>query len=352
MENFIYTGLPANVVFGQNTTEQLPEEVEKLNISKAVIFTTPEQAQLGEKLSALLGETSAGIYPHAAMHTPVSVTDKALDFYTQSKADGIIAIGGGSTIGLGKAIALRTDDPQIVLPTSYAGSEMTSIIGQTEGDRKTTQKTLKVLPETVIYDVNYTLTLPPRMTITSGMNAIAHAVEALYAEQRNPILSMNAIEGIRKLTLALRGIAARPDDVETRSDALYGAMLCAICLGSGGVALHHKLCHVLGGSFNLPHAETHTVVLPHALAYNAPAVPDTILDLRRATGEDPSTAFYNIAKNNDVPVSLKELGMPKEGIEKAVHITLENPYFNPRPLEKDGLLDLLHHAWEGTSPTS
>ena len=187
-----------------------------------------------------------------------------------------MALGGGSTIGLAKAIALRTDLPQIAIPTTYAGSEMTPILGETKDGRKTTQKSPKVLPEVVIYDVDLTMTLPQGLSGTSGINAIAHAVEALYAEDSNPIISVLAEQSIAALGRSLPKIAADPGDREARSDAQYGAFLAGACLGSVGMALHHKLCHTLGGMFDLPHSETHTIVLPHALAYNAPAVPKAV----------------------------------------------------------------------------
>jgi alcohol dehydrogenase class IV len=182
-------------------------------------------------------------------------------------------VGGGSTTGLGKAIALATGLDQIVVPTTYAGSEMTPILGQTERGVKTTQRSPAILPEVVIYDVDLTLTLPPALTATSGLNAIAHAVEALYAQDRNPIVSLMAEEGIAALARSLPVLVDAASDLAARSDALYGAWLCGACLGAVGMALHHKLCHTLGGSFDLPHAETHAVVLPHAVAYNSAAAP-------------------------------------------------------------------------------
>lgn len=353
MDGFTYTGLPARVIFGSGTTGQLPAEAERLGLTRALVLTTPPQAAQGEALTALLADKAAGLFAEATMHTPVDVTQAALRFYHDTGADSVVSIGGGSTIGLGKAIALQTDCPQIVLPTSYAGSEMTPIIGQTEAGRKTTQRTPKVLPETVIYDVDHTLSLPALMTVTSGMNAIAHAVEALYAEEANPVLSLMAEDGVAKMGAALAAIRDAPEDVGVRSDALYGAWLCAICLGSGGVALHHKLCHVLGGSFDLPHAETHTIVLPHALAYNAPAVPDAMSALRRATGsQSPAAALYDLAMTGGAPMALKNLGMPEDGIDRAIEITLENPYFNPRPLEAGALRNLLQNAWSGQRPAA
>lgn len=351
MREFIYTGLPSRVVFGSGTVNRLAAEVEALGIKRALVLTTLEQTSQGEKLLDILGAKAAGLFCGATMHTPVSVTDTAIARYDELSADGIVAIGGGSTIGLGKAIALRNDAPQIVIPTTYAGSEMTTIIGQTENGQKTTQKTLKVLPETVIYDVDYTMTLPPVMSVTSGMNAIAHAVEALYAENANPLLSLMAEQGISALVRALPVIADDPLDVAAREDAAYGAWLCAVCLATGGVALHHKLCHVLGGSFGLPHAETHTIVLPNALSYNAPAAKDAMIILRRAMATDtPAAALYDLAKSGGATMSLSELGMSDDGIDQAVETTLANPYWNPRPLEKEGIRQIIQAAWAGERP--
>lgn len=351
MDSFTYTGLPARVVFGRGTIDQLVDELEALSVKRALVLSTPPQADQAQEVLDRLGTKGVGLFSDAAMHTPVDVTKRALGQVKNLDVDGVVAFGGGSTIGLGKAIALRTDLPQLVVPTTYAGSEMTSIIGQTEDGLKTTQKTLKVLPETVIYDVNFTLSLPPVMSVTSGLNAIAHAVEALYAENANPVLSLMAAEGIGSLVRALPDITRNPSDVKARSEALYGAWLCAVCLGSGGVALHHKLCHVLGGSFGLPHAETHTVVLPHALAYNAPEVPDTMERLRRAMNtQTPAAALFDIAKAGGAPTSLKELGMPQESLAQAVGIALKNPYYNPRPLEASALETLLQNAFVGHRP--
>lgn len=348
---FRYTGLPANVIFGSGAISFLTKEVRKLNVTRTLIVTTAFQADEAIKLQKILGEKENTIFTRAAMHTPVDVTEKALTLFNNFGADGIIALGGGSSIGLSKALALRTGAPQIVIPTTYAGSEMTTILGQTEDGKKTTQKSLKVLPNVVIYDVDYTLSLPLKMTITSGINAIAHAVEALYAENANPILALLAEEGIAKLTFALPKILKRPDDLIFRSDALQGAWLCAICLGSGGVALHHKLCHVLGGMFDLPHAETHTVILPHALAYNEPCIPKTIEVLKRAMKTDnPAAKLFDIAKQADVPTSLKELGMPQDGIEKVIQQVIENPYYNPRALKAEALSALLQNSWHGKRP--
>jgi maleylacetate reductase len=267
------------------------------------------------------------------------------------RADGLLAIGGGSTTGLAKAIAFRTDLPQIVVPTTYAGSEMTPILGETRNGAKTTLRSLKVLPETVIYDVDLTMTLPVELSATSGFNAIAHAVEALYAEERNPIVTMMAEEGVRAFARSLPTIVRKPQDGDARTDALYGAWLCGACLGLVGMALHHKLCHTLGGSFDLPHSETHAIVLPHVVAYNAPAAPDAMSRLCRALGvEDPALGLFELGRIIGAPRALRDLGMTRDGIERATDLALANPYWNPRPLERGAIRDLIADAWSGAPP--
>jgi maleylacetate reductase len=218
---------------------------------------------------------------------------------------------------------------------------------------KTTQQSSKVLPETVIYDVDLTLGLPSNLSVTSGLNAIAHAVEALYARERNPIRSLMAEEGVRVFARALPAIFRNPADRETRSEALYGAWLCGMCLGAVGMALHHKLCHTLGGSFDLPHSESHAVVLPHAVAYNAPAAPEAMARLSRALEvADPAAGLHQLAIRIGAPIALKDLGMPREGIARAAQLALANPYWNPRPLELEGVTRLIEDAWNGAPPRS
>jgi len=348
---FTYTGLPARVVFGTGTRATVRAEVERLAMSRALVLTTAPQIDHGREVAALLGERAVGVFSGAVMHTPVDVTHAALDALRQLGADGVVAIGGGSTIGLGKAIAVRTGVPQLAIPTTYAGSEMTPILGETEAGQKTTRRSLDILPETVIYDVDLTLGLPVALSSTSGINAIAHAVEALYAQDANPIISVFAEQGIAALARALPAIAAAPNDREARRDALYGAWLCGMCLGSVGMALHHKLCHVLGGTFDLPHAETHTVVLPHAVAYNAPAAPEAMARIARALGAgDAATGLYELAGAVGANRALGALGMPAEGLDRAADLATGHPYWNPRPLERTAIRELLERAFTGAPP--
>lgn len=348
---FVYETLPNRVVFGEGKLETLGEEVERLGGKRALVLSTPQQEDWARSICDSLRDRGAGVFSQATMHTPVSVTELAMEKVRETGADVVIGLGGGSTIGLGKAIAVRTGLPQIAVPTTYAGSEMTPILGQTENGIKTTMKKPVIQPRTVIYDVNLTLTLPVGLSATSGLNAMAHAVEALYAQDRNPVISLIAEDGIRAFAQSLPGVIQNPKDKAARAQAQYGAWLCGICLGSAGMALHHKLCHVLGGSFDMPHAETHAVMLPHTAAYNEPAAQEAMERARRALGtEHVGLGLWELAQRVQAPMSLKELGLPESAIEKATEIALKNPYWNPRPLEADGLRALLRRAWAGEPP--
>ena len=351
MEAFVRDAPAMRVVFGPGTLNQVGDEVARLGCGRVLVLSTPEQADEAERVAGLLGDKAAGVFAQAAMHTPVELTEQALELVGRWNVDGTVAIGGGSTTGLGKAIALRTDLPQIVVPTTYAGSEMTAILGQTEDGVKKTLRDPRVQPETVIYDVDLTLSLPRGLTGTSGVNAIAHAVEALYAQNPDPIIALMAEEGIRALGRALPILMQAADDRRARSDALYGAWLCGVSLGGSAMALHHKLCHTLGGTFDLPHAETHTIVLPHAVAYNAPAAPGAMQRVAAALGADDAvTGLFALTRAIEAPTSLRALGMPEAGIDHAADLAVANPYANPRPIAREAIRALIARAWAGAAP--
>ncbi len=356
MRRFTYVAQPARVVFGAGALSQLGAEIDRLGARRALVLSTAEQAHEAQRIADLLGPRAAGIYPRAVMHVPVETAREARALATALGADCAVASGGGSTTGLGKAIALLGDEsgpalPILAIPTTYAGSEMTPIYGLTEGGLKKTGKDVRVLPRTVIYDPELTLALPLGLSVTSGINAIAHAAEGLYATDANPVMDLMAAEGIAALGRALPALGRDAADLEARSEALYGAWLCGTVLGNVGMALHHKLCHTLGGSFNLPHAAVHTVVLPHALAYNAAAAPRAMAAIAGALGEvDAAQAVYDLARDNGAPLSLREIGMAEADLDRACAIALQTPYPNPRPLEADALRRLLQDAWDGRRP--
>ena len=350
MREFEFTSLPLRVRFARGGRRFLKDEIAHLGRSRAMVVCTQQQREQAEEVRAILGDLSVGILDQATMHTPVEVTRAAMGALEKSGADCTVAVGGGSTIGLAKAIALRSDIPQIALPTTYAGSEMTTILGQTEGGVKTTLKDPRVLPASVIYDVDYTLTLSANTTACSGLNAIAHAIEALYAKEKNPITNMLCLDAVRALSEALPAIVEQPGDVAARCQAQYGAFLCGMALGSAGMALHHKLCHVLGGAFDLPHAETHSIILPHAAGFNAATAPE-LEPIRRILGSrSVGGGLYDFAARIGAPLALKDIGMPPEGIDLACNLAVANPYWNPRKFDRDDMKSIVSHAYEGTRP--
>ena len=348
---FQYTSQPQRVIFGAGSLARLPDELDALGARKALVLCTPGQRPMAQRAADALGSRVAGLFDGAVMHVPLETAQEARLLAARLGADCAVAIGGGSTIGLGKALALDSGLPVIAVPTTYAGSEMTPIYGITEGGRKKTGKDPRVLPRTVVYDPELSVGLPPDISITSGINAMAHAAEGLYAADGNPLMDIMAREGIAALARALPALRGDAADLDARSDALYGAWLCGSVLGNVGMALHHKLCHTLGGSFNLPHALTHTIVLPHALAYNAAAAPRAMRDIAAALGRpDAPQAMYDFACDNGATMALRDIGLRAEDVETACDIALQNQYPNPRPLERDGLRALLFAAWAGDRP--
>lgn len=355
MQAFINNQLPGRVVFGAGALEHLPREIELLGASRALVLSTPEQKAQAEDVARRLGGRCAGIFARAVMHVPIETAREARAEAQRLGADCAVAIGGGSTTGLGKAIALESALPILAIPTTYAGSEMTPIYGITEAGMKKTGRDRKVLPRTVIYDPLLTLGLPAGMSATSGMNAIAHAVEGLYAEDANPVMALMAEEGIRALASGLPRVVKNPADIDARSDCLYGAWLCGAVLGGVGMALHHKLCHTLGGTWNLPHAETHTIVLPHAAAYNTSAASDAMVRVARALGLEGAASaaagLFDLAKSLGAPLALKDIGMPESELDRAADIAVKSPYYNPRPIDRAAIRKLLDDAWHGRRPS-
>ncbi|HEX4136449.1 MAG TPA: maleylacetate reductase [Bryobacteraceae bacterium] len=351
MHSFTFDQPATRVLFGLGSFGRLADEVKRLGANRVLVLSTPEQSKEAEEAARRLGELAAGVFPKAVMHVPIETAREARETARSLGADCCVAIGGGSTVGLGKAIALESGLPIIAAPTTYAGSEMTPIYGLTEGGIKKTGRDRKVLPKTVIYDPLLTLTLPPKIAGPSGMNAIAHCVEGLYAPDGNPIISLFAAEGIRALARSLPTVVEKPGDVDARADALYGAWLAGIVLGAVSIGIHHKLCHTLGGTFNLPHAEVHTVILPHAMAFNSEAAPEAMRTAADALGaENAARGLFDLAQRIGAPVALKDIGMPADGLERAAELAVQNPYANPRPVEYAGVLELLRNAFEGRRP--
>jgi maleylacetate reductase len=354
MQTFIYTAQPVRVVFGTDAWSTLKAEAGLLGVRKVLVLCTPRQRALAQQAVDALAERGAGIYDQAVMHVPVATVRNAQEAVRREKADCIVAMGGGSTIGLAKALAIESGLPILAVPSTYSGSEMTSIYGITEDGLKKTGKDARALPRTAIYDPTLTLKLPFDISVVSGMNAIAHAAEGLYAKEGNPVLALMAEEGIRAMANGLRQLGPDASSLAARSECLYGAWLCGMVLAGSGMALHHKLCHTVAGSFDLPHAQTHAIVLPHAMAYNATAAPAAMQRISRALGQDgvpAAGALYDLAQSLGAPMALQNIGMHESELDRAADIAIATPYWNPRPIERQGIRTLLQAAFEGRRPT-
>ena len=322
-----------------------------LGASRALVLSTSHQSDAALEIAELLGPLAVGVFCKAEMHTPIHVTKAAMVHVAETQADCVIAIGGGSTIGLGKAIAYRTDLPQIVIPTTYAGSEATPILGQTEDGVKTTLSDPSILPEVILYDPELVMTLPVPMTVTSALNAMAHAAEALYAINQTTNTTIMAIEGLTAFVDGLPKVIADPTNLDAREATQRGAWACGTVLGQVGMALHHKLCHTLGGSFDLPHAETHAILLPHAIAYNAKAAAADLQPICDILGGDNAgLALHNFAKKTGAPLALRDLGLRESDLDRAADLATTKPYPNPRPVTREDIRALLQAAWAGDTP--
>ncbi len=348
---FTYDAIPGRVVFGPGVRHRLADEARAVDARRVLLVASSREDELAADVAAVLGELVVGRFRDVVQHVPVANAAAAVEMTRELGVDTVVTVGGGSATGFGKAIALEVDVRQIAVATTYAGSEMTTIYGLTDGDRKQTGNDPRVKPEVVVYDPELTLTLPPRVAGPSGMNALAHCVEALYGPGANPVISAIALEGIRALHRGLPRVCDAPDDLGARSDALYGAYLAGVALATGGTALHHKTCHVLGGMFGLDHGDMNAVVLGHAVAYNAPVIPALVERMGEALHtDDVAGALHDLAARIGAPTSLQEIGMPEDGIDEAARRVVVAAAANVRPPEIDGITAMLRHAFHGDRP--
>ena len=351
VRGFAFEARQPRVVFGTGTLARLPDELAALGLKRALVLSTPGQRALGERVAALVGARAVGVFAGAAMHVPVAAAQEALEQARRLGADSAIAVGGGSTTGLGKAIALDTSLPVVAVPTTYAGSEMTTMYGLTEAGSKRTGRDPRVLPRVVVYDPELSAALPWPVTVVSLLNAVAHAAEGLYAPDGNPLVDAIAEEGIRVAAAALPRLQRDRRDLDARGDALVAAWLCGTVMGAITVGLHHKLCHTLGGSFDLPHAEVHAVVLPQAIAYNAAAAPQAMARIARAIGAASAAGgLFDLGRAHGAPTSLAQIGMREGDLDRAAELAVKNEYPNPRPLERGAIRALLQRAFDGRRP--
>jgi maleylacetate reductase len=341
------------VVFGPGSLAHVPDEVDALGGTAVLLIAGTAQKAAADQVAAALGARLAARVDEVVQHVPEEVAADALRLARAVAADALVSIGGGSATGLAKAVALRARAPILAVPTTYAGSEMTPVWGITAAGHKTTGRDPGVRPRAVVYDPLLTLSLPPAFTAASGMNAAAHCVEALYAEGVGPVTALFATHGLRALAAALPRCVEAPGDVDARGEALYGAWLAGLALAGAGTGVHHKVCHVLGGSFGLPHAEVHAAVLPHSAAFNAGAAPAALARAARALGAaDAPGGLWDLASRTGAPTSLHRLGLRAEDIAVAAELVAAALPANPRPVDAAGVVALLRAAYDGRRPTS
>ena len=357
VSDFTYDALAGRVVFGAGSARsQLVAELDRLGAERILLVAAEAEVELARELARAAGERVAATFTGVQPHVPVAVAAQARALARDVAADVLLSVGGGSTTGTAKAIALEQELPILAVPTTYAGSEMTPVWGMTEGQKKTTGRSLAVLPRVVIYDPELTLTLPASVTGPSAMNAIAHCVEALYVPAANPITTLVALEGIRALAQGSPGAVERPRDIGARSLTLLGAYLAGSSFAAVGGGLHHKICHILGGALDLPHAETHTIVLPHVVAYFAPAIPAAAaaVDAALGGGGDDAAAggLYDLARRLGAPAGLREIGMRESDLEPMIALVHSGAAAaeHPRTVDEPAVRTILTGAFEGSRP--
>ncbi len=348
---FVHETLPQRVRFAAGeAADGLAAEVAALGAARVLVVSGGSSRAVARHVAGALPVVHW--HDAAVRHVPLEVAQRARAVAADVDADLVVSVGGGSSTGLAKAVALTSGIPVVAVPTTYAGSEVTDVWGLTEGGRKTTGRAAAVLPRAVVYDAALTLALPVEVSVASGLNAVAHGVDAMWAPRADPVNAALAGEGIRQLATGLRQVVAEPGGLAGREHALLGAWVAAAAFASAGSGLHHKICHVLGGMFDLPHAETHAVVLPHVLALNAPHAPEAAARIARAL-DAPEALAGLLALGSDLaaPRALQHLGMPADGIESAVAAILSAaPPDNPAPLTGETVRGLLRRAWEGAQP--
>ncbi len=345
---FTFPGFPARLVFGPGRIDAVGDELERLGARRVFLFTGHWLAAEREKIVAQLGARHAGTFDRSVMHVPAEVVEEACAAARAAGADCLLAFGGGSTLDLAKAVTHELDLPILAVPTTYGGSEVTPVYGVTSEGVKRTFRDPRLLARTVVYDPALTTGLPRRMTAASGINAIAHAAEALYAADGSPLTALLAEEGIRRLADGLPRAVAEPADLDARGDCLFGSALCGMVLGLATMGLQHRLSHTVGGSFGLPHAEVHSIVLSHALRFNAPAAPQAMARIARALGaDDAADGIAALRSRLGLPSSLREIGMKESDLDLAARIATGSPLVNPRPCDTAGVRSLLGQAWRG-----
>jgi alcohol dehydrogenase class IV len=354
MRSFSYQALPGRIVFGAGSAHaRLAAELDRLGSKRLLLIVSQRAEPLARELAAAASAEVAAVCTDVRQHVPVEVADAARKLARRARVDAVLSVGGGSATGTAKAVALTSGLPIVAVPTTYAGSEVTPVWGLTDGAvaGKRTGVDAGVLPAAVVYDPELTGAMPQELAAASGFNALAHGVEAFWASGRNPVSSLLAEEGIRALVAGLETLAADPADRRGHNDALYGAYLAASAFATTGSGLHHKICHVLGGAYGLPHAQTHAVVLPAVVSFQVPGAGAALARIAAALGvDDAGGGLRDLAARLGLPRGLRDLGLAREQLPDAVRLIRPVvPADNPRPVTQGDLERLLEAAWAGTT---
>ncbi len=346
----VHETFPTRVLLGRGSSERIADEVARLGAHRTLLVAAPSATESADRVAEALGQRLAARFDRPAAHTPVAVTAEVMQLIGDG-ADCVVGIGGGSAIGLAKAVSARTGAAQIAVPTTYSGSEATPVLGETEQGVKTTRRDPALAPGTIVYDPERTLAMPLGLTRTSAVNALAHAVEALWAPETTPVTRALATEAANGILEALPDVLVAPEDPQARERLQSAAWLAGSCLAQARMGLHHQLAHALGGTFDLPHAELHTMLLPHVMAFNRRAAPAAFDRLARSAGPDPVAAVADLARGYDGPRTLAELGVAREQLRGIAERVVDAPYPNPRPLTVEAVAELLDELWQGKFPT-
>jgi maleylacetate reductase len=351
MRPFVHDLQSGRVVFGAGSRTSVSSEVARLGGRRVLLISDEFVKDAADEAADSLGNQVIRRVSEVVQHVPVDLADAVSAVARRDRIDLVVCVGGGSATRLAKAVALRHDVRILAVPTTYAGSEMTPIWGLTAGAEKRTGRDPRVLPRTVIYDPELTYTMPPSLSAGSGLNAMAHSVEALYASDASPIVALIAEESIRALATALPRVVAQPHDPDARAEALYGAWLAGTSLGNATMGIHHKICHTLGGAYNLPHAAMHAALLPYSAAFNRLAAPDAMSALARALGADDGPAgLWDLARRIGAPTSLTDVGFTPAHVDDASAIIARANITTPRHADEVGIRRVLHAALDGSRP--
>jgi maleylacetate reductase len=351
MNSFTYDSLSNRVVFGVGARRSVLEEVQRLKAARVLLIADAHDHQRSDEIAEYLGDSCVAIFTDVVQHVPLLQATRVRELASEVGADVTVTFGGGSATGFGKVVALSHHLPQICIPTTYAGSEQTPIWGMTSGNDKQTGRDVAALPEVVLYDPELTLALPVAIAGPSGMNALAHSIEGLYSPGANPVSSVVAFESIRVLVKHLPQLIERPGDIAERSSLLYGAYLAGTVLAVTGTSLHHKICHVLGGLYGLDHGQMNAVMLPYALQFNAPAIPEIYERLSELLGGDASQVVYDLVTKLGAPQDLTSIGFPDGGVDAAAPMIVKAAQGNVRALDDEQAGALLRACVLGQRPS-